>query len=222
MAPARRLGMFPLSTVLFPHAELPLHVFEPRYRSLTEDCLAGDRRFGVVLISRGSEVGGGDERYRIGTVARIEAVSRLDDGRLAVLARGTRRIAVARWLADAPYPVAEVEEFPASPDTGVEAYPGAGPDGTVFATAAAAVRRVRALLSELGSPAPVVGDLDDGPGDTGLWRLCALAPLATLDRQRLLETDGPDAVLALLTELCVGLADDLVRLLGRAPTDDGV
>ena len=44
--------MFPLGSVLFPHAVLPLHVFEPRYRQLTEECLAGDGRFGVVLIER--------------------------------------------------------------------------------------------------------------------------------------------------------------------------
>ena len=62
--------MFPLGNVLFPHAQLPLHVFEPRYRALAETCLAGDGEFGVVLIERGSEVGGGDTRFSIGTVAR--------------------------------------------------------------------------------------------------------------------------------------------------------
>ena len=56
------LPMFPLGCVLFPHAHLPLHVFEPRYRTLTRDCLRTDREFGVVLIERGSEVGGGDSR----------------------------------------------------------------------------------------------------------------------------------------------------------------
>ena len=57
-----RLGMFPLSAVLYPHAQIPLHVFEPRYRALMHDCLEADRRFGVVLIEHGSEVGGGDQR----------------------------------------------------------------------------------------------------------------------------------------------------------------
>ncbi|HEX4162859.1 MAG TPA: LON peptidase substrate-binding domain-containing protein, partial [Acidimicrobiales bacterium] len=57
-----RLPMFPLSAVLFPQATMPLHVFEPRYRQLMHDCLEGDPRFGVVLIERGSEVGGGDQR----------------------------------------------------------------------------------------------------------------------------------------------------------------
>src|SRR5687767_6923459 len=56
-----RLPMFPLGTVLFPHMVLPLHVFEPRYRVLTRRCLDGEPMFGVVLIVRGSEVGGDDE-----------------------------------------------------------------------------------------------------------------------------------------------------------------
>ena len=72
-AMSRTLGMFPLSTVLFPQAGLPLHVFEERYRTLMAECLDGDGEFGVVLIARGSEVGGGDQRVDIGTVARIPA-----------------------------------------------------------------------------------------------------------------------------------------------------
>ena len=63
--------MFPLGTVLVPHQLLPFQVFEPRYRVLVEHCLTTDRRFGVVLIERGSEVGGGDVRFDVGTVAEI-------------------------------------------------------------------------------------------------------------------------------------------------------
>ena len=73
--------MFPLGTVLFPHGVLPLHVFEPRYRTMTERCLADDATFGVVLIERGSEVGGHDERFDVGTAARILQAGRLEDGR---------------------------------------------------------------------------------------------------------------------------------------------
>jgi len=59
--------MFPLGMVHFPGIVLPLRVFEPRYRQLTADCLAGDGEFGVVLIERGWEVGGGDTRFNVGT-----------------------------------------------------------------------------------------------------------------------------------------------------------
>src|SRR5207245_2365688 len=79
--PGRRLPMFPLGTVLLPHAHLPLHIFEPRYRALVKDVLAGDGEFGVVLIERGQEVGGGDVRFDIGTVARIVQSAELPRGR---------------------------------------------------------------------------------------------------------------------------------------------
>ena len=55
--PAKVLPMFPLGSVLFPHALLPLHLFEPRYLALADTVLQGDGRFGVVLIERGREVG---------------------------------------------------------------------------------------------------------------------------------------------------------------------
>ena len=79
---AFELPMFPLGTVLFPHGVLPIHVFEPRYRAMVDDCLAGDARFGVVLIERGSEVGGGDTRFHVGTVAQIVQAGKMPDGLL--------------------------------------------------------------------------------------------------------------------------------------------
>jgi Lon protease-like protein len=203
--------MFPLSSVLFPGAELPLHIFESRYRDLTADCMAGDGEFGVVLIARGSEVGGGDERFDVGTVAHIEQAARFDDGRWALLAVGRRRIAVAEWLPDAPYPVAAVDDLPDGPEPVPEAQ---------FVAATAAVRRVRTLLSELGRPAPVLEDLgaDSGqPDQDGVWRLCAMAPFTALDAQRLLATVGTGPRLELLIELCTALAGDLTLLLGRDP-----
>ncbi|WP_415830929.1 LON peptidase substrate-binding domain-containing protein [Janibacter anophelis] len=58
------LPMFPLGTVLLPGNPLPLQVFEPRYLAMLRDIAGGDGRFGVVLIERGFEVGGGDQRLR--------------------------------------------------------------------------------------------------------------------------------------------------------------
>jgi uncharacterized protein len=66
----RVMPMFPLGTVLFPYALLPLQVFEPRYRVMMHHVLEGDREFGVVLIERGSEVGGGGARVGVGPGAR--------------------------------------------------------------------------------------------------------------------------------------------------------
>jgi len=95
--------MFPLGTVLVPGMVLPLHVFEPRYRQMVDDCMAADRTFGVVLIERGSEVGGGDVRTDIGTRAGIVRAEQQPDGRWGLIAVGLRRIRVDRWLPDAPY-----------------------------------------------------------------------------------------------------------------------
>jgi hypothetical protein len=106
------MPMFPLGAVLVPSAGLPLHVFEPRYRALVRDCLAGDHEFGVVLIERGSEVGGEDVRTLVGTVARIVQSRELPDGRWAIAAVGVRRVRVMAWLPDAPYPLAEVADWP--------------------------------------------------------------------------------------------------------------
>src|SRR3954467_3772112 len=105
----KAMPMFPLGTVLFPHATLPLHLFEDRYRALAETCLQGDGRFGVVLIERGKEVGGGDSRFSVGTVARIVEAARTPDGRYLLATVGGERLRVRRWLDDAPYPRAEID-----------------------------------------------------------------------------------------------------------------
>src|SRR6266446_5995251 len=111
----RALPMFPLGNVLFPHAQLPLHVFEPRYRALAETCLAGDGEFGVVLIERGSEVGGGDSRFDIGTRARIVEARELPDGRWVLAIVGIGRVRVTSWLPDDPYPLAHVVDLADEP-----------------------------------------------------------------------------------------------------------
>src|SRR5438105_15818760 len=122
--PGRRLPMFPLGTVLLPSAHLPLHIFEPGYRALVKDVLAGDGEFGVVLIERGREVGGGDARFGVGTVARILQTAELPDGRWLVDAVGTERFRVTEWLPEDPYPLALVEALedePPEAGPGVEA-----------------------------------------------------------------------------------------------------
>jgi len=174
------LPMFPLGCVLFPHAHLPLHVFEPRYRTLTRDCLRTDREFGVVLIERGSEVGGGDSRFGMGTVARIVEELELPDGRWVLQTRGTTRVRVRTWLPDDPYPVALVERLPEeqlSTD-----------DADAIGAAEQAARRALGLAAELAVqevvPATVV--LDERP-EVAAWQLCAVAPIGPADQQSLLE-----------------------------------
>jgi Lon protease-like protein len=181
--------MFPLGTVLFPHAVLPLHVFEPRYRALTEVCLADDATFGVVLIERGSEVGGNDERFDVGTSARIVQAGRLDDGRWVLVTVGEQRLQVEHWLPDDPYPMAEVEALPEH----------AGDDAaTRLPELTRLLARLLALRAELGEPVPGVEvALPDDPIHAS-FEACALAALGPLDAQRLLELDDAGARLAAL------------------------
>jgi len=103
------MPMFPLGSVLFPGAVLPLQVFEPRYRSLVVDVSDSDGRFGVVLIDRGHAVGGGDTRCDIGTVAEIVRIGEAEDERILIVTVGRERIRVSKWLDDDPYPQADVE-----------------------------------------------------------------------------------------------------------------
>jgi Lon protease-like protein len=206
--PGTRLPMFPLSAVLFPHASMPLHVFEPRYRDLMRDCLAGDARFGIVLIARGSEVGGGDERSTLGTRGIITQAAELPDGRWVLEIEGEAVIAVEEWLPDDPYPVALVRDASAEPSQG-DAIPLVGPAGQ-------RVRRARALLAEQGGAPPLPPELAlDGGGDADLasWQLCAVAPLSAYDAQRLLAADGAPERLRLLAELMDELELDLHRML---------
>jgi Lon protease-like protein len=209
--------MFPLSTVLYPHAWLSLHVFEERYRRLMADCLEGDGTFGVVLITRGSEVGGGDHRAGVGTIAQITEVARLDDGRMLIQARGTTRIVVDEWLGESPYPHASVRDF--APDEEEAQAEHGRPDGEAvarsLATAEHAVRRLCSLLSELGAVPALPHDLafDDGPGDQAGWRLCTVAPLNLLDRQHLLACADLVDRMELLCELSTALGDDAAGLL---------
>ena len=82
--------MFPLGTVLMPSVVLPLHVFEERYREMIRWCLDNEPEFGVALIERGSEVGGGDVRTQVGCVARIVEAAEMPDGRYARSCPGRR------------------------------------------------------------------------------------------------------------------------------------
>src|SRR4029078_2358170 len=103
------MPMFPLGTVLFPHALLPLRVFEPRYRAMTARVLRADGELGVVLIERGSGVGGGDTRFDVGTVARVVRAQELPDGGYALATVGLRRIRVDRWVPRHPHPLPGVD-----------------------------------------------------------------------------------------------------------------
>ncbi|HZD64889.1 MAG TPA: LON peptidase substrate-binding domain-containing protein [Acidimicrobiales bacterium] len=205
-AAAGPLPMFPLGTVVFPGSRIPLHVFEDRFRALVRDCLEGSGAFGVVLIERGSEVGGGDARFDVGTVTRIAEDRRLPDGRFLLVGVGTHRLRVERWLAEDPYPRALVAPV-ADPAPSTE-------DRAAQDRAERQVRRALTLAAELGEGPPRGAAIPPDAGWDG-WQLCAMAPVGELDRQRLLEQPGLGPRMALLEALATDAADLLAdRLAG--------
>lgn len=187
------MAVFPLGNVLLPGQLLTLHVFEPRYRVLMFDLRDQvPRELLVVLIERGHEVGGGDVRSQVGCVARVLQSEELPDGRHMLVAVGTRRAVVRRWLEEDPYPRAEIEPFAVIEDP-------AAPE--LVTRVVARARALGALACELGSPPwPAELRLSDEP-EALLWQLSLLCPLATLDRQRLLATPGLAARWSLLGDV---------------------
>jgi len=185
--------MFPLGSVLFPHMPLRLRVFEERYLVMLAELLKTDSaRFGVVLIERGWEVGGGEQRFGVGTVAEITQLG-AQEGFVGLVARGGRRFVVERWLADAPHPWAEVRELP---DLVWSA------DLTELRTdTERRVRRALALASEFAEntwPADV--ELSDDPV-AAAWQLAAIAPLTALDQIELLRADSMERLLTRVRDL---------------------
>ncbi len=175
--------MFPIGTTMLPGSLLQLHVFEPRYRALMIDVLAApDPEFGVVLIARGKEVGGGDQRNDVGCVATVLRAAQTPDGRYAVVAGMGRRIRAVNWLADDPYPCADVEDWPDDPGDAV--------DAETLTELGRRTRRAAALAVEVGDP-----NRDQGvePSDDPVlltYQLAWLAPLGDADRYDLLCAGG--------------------------------
>lgn len=184
------IPMFPLGSVLFPFTPLPLRVFEPRYltmvgRLLDED----DPEFGVVLIERGHEVGGGDRRSSIGTMARLVSVSAGAEV-LTAVAVGTDRFTVEQWLDDDPYPRADVTPLPRLEWDDVLT--------PLEKEAEAIVRRTLARVPETRWDADT--ELADDPL-AAAWQLAAIAPLGEYDRYTLLQSTTAGALLRQIIDL---------------------
>lgn len=110
--------LFPLGVVLFPEMNLPLRIFEPRYRQMITDCIESGSPFGVVLIREGEEVKSdlatksGIVPYRVGTLAKITQVVKLDDGDLLITAVGADRFYLKEYREDKAYLTGDVEIYP--------------------------------------------------------------------------------------------------------------
>ena len=103
------IPLFPLRTVLFPGGELPLTIFEDRYKQMVGELLERGGDFGVLLIRSGEEVGGGAVPFDAGTTASIEECGDVRANRFRLNARGDRRFRLVKMLAPRPYPYGEIE-----------------------------------------------------------------------------------------------------------------
>ncbi len=108
----RRIPLFPLNTVLFPGATIPLQIFESRYLTMIEDCLKDDSIFGIVLIKSGKEVGDKPNPYSVGTTAKITSVKNISVNRLYITAVGEEKFEILETFNDEPYMSADVEILP--------------------------------------------------------------------------------------------------------------
>jgi Lon protease-like protein len=93
---SRRLSIFPLTgAVLFPGMQLPLHIFEPRYRALVGDALIRDRQIAMIQPQRPED---GAPLYSVGCIGKIGEVQAMDDGRYNLILEGTARFRLVREL----------------------------------------------------------------------------------------------------------------------------
>jgi uncharacterized protein len=200
--------MFPLEGALLPNQDLPLRIFEPRYGALAQHCIATGEPFGVVLISQGREVGGGESRYDVGTLTRIVEYAEQGAGRYTLRCRTGERIKVLDWLPDDPYPRATVRVWPDEPGDDVTEAQLLDVEDRVMALfeRIAAVRGV-----ELPGRDVVLGMADtDSDTESAGERLYALAshiPIGSADRYAVLAAPSAAARLIALREAVESLAE---------------
>lgn len=209
MLESYELPLFPLHTVLFPGQVLPLQVFEPRYQQMLDDCLQGERAFGVALIQSGAEVGPAATPHVVGTSAIIQNVARLPDGRRQIITRGSERFQLQEyWATEKPYLMCRVHNWPWSVSR--------QPDDELAQSVGRRLEQYVSLWSQVNDVEINLEQLPQEP--TRLAMLSAIALQVSLgQKQALLETPSVDRLLQKLE----GLLDDENRalqiLLAAAP-----
>ena len=194
--------MFPLGSVLMPAMPLPLRIFEPRYLKLLGDLVASeDPEFGIVLIERGQEVGGGEKRMDIGTIAKVTNIGTTEEF-YGLESYGGQRFRVNAWLPDDPYPIADVDFLPDLIwDDSLM------PSRVHLETK---VRQLLAFASEFGDL--VYGadiELSDDPIDA-LWQLAGVLPIGQLDQIDLLSSQSAEELIKRTYEI-VQTADETLK-----------
>lgn len=187
------LPMFPLGSVLLPAMPLPLRIFEERYLKLLGDLVASEKpEFGVVLIERGKEVGGGDKRMSIGTIASVTEIGTTEEF-LGLESFGSQRFRINSWLPDDPYPLADIDLIPDLiwDDSLL-------PSKVHLETK---VRQLLAFVSEFGD-LQFGADIEfsDDPMEA-CWQLAGVLPVGPLDQMDLLESQSADQLISRTYEI---------------------
>ncbi|HEY0413333.1 MAG TPA: LON peptidase substrate-binding domain-containing protein [Allosphingosinicella sp.] len=177
MAALLRIPVFPLAgAILFPGAQLPLHIFEPRYRAMIADALAGDRLIGMVQPRDGREP---PALFEVGCLGKIVGADALEDGRYNIVLEGLGRFRIAREAqVDTPYRQVDADR------TGFDDQEEPEPLG--LAHRAELEREARRYADALGYSVDwqAVNDLDDEMLVNGIAQI---APLDVGSKQALLE-----------------------------------
>jgi Lon protease-like protein len=189
---ARSLPLFPLGIVALPSESVPLHIFEDRYRRMVERCLDAEpgtpgRDFGIMWLSE-------EELKPVGCACELEQVlERMDDGRLNILARGTRPFLLLERQDELPYPAGRVEFLVESEEE---------PDEEAAQAARELYRELVSQATDRELAEPELRMMD-------AYRMAATVEFSVEDKQELLELRSENARLRLLAQL---LQDAIERL----------
>ena len=206
-----RLPLFPLAVVLFPGTPMPLHIFEPRYRRMLEDCLAGARRVG---ITPPGPAGGAPDTGTVGCIAEVRVNQQLPDGRSNIVVVGGDRFVVNELVDEpAPYHVATVRTF--------EELPGTLPSADDAAKLREAFTRYAALVRELSDALPQDPDLPEDPVALSFHAAAGLDIDVAIKQRLLVERSTTRRVGALLLALpqLTAAAEQALEVHRRAHTN---
>ncbi len=208
------IPMFPLGSVLLPAMPLPLRIFEQRYLKLLGDLMASDKpEFGVVLIERGKEVGGGEKRMSIGTIASVTEIGTTQEF-LGLESYGSQRFRVNAWLPDDPYPLADIDLLPDL----------IWDDSLLPAKAhlETKVRQLLAFVSEFGN-LQFGADIEfsEDPMEA-CWQMAGVLPVGPLDQIDLLSSQSADELISRTYEIVKTANETLTAMINQQPNDGDI
>jgi Lon protease-like protein len=206
--------MFPLGSVLLPAMPLPLRIFEERYLKLLGDLVASEKpEFGVVLIERGKEVGGGEKRMSIGTIASVTEIGTTQEF-LGLESYGSQRFRVNAWLPDDPYPLADIDLLPDL----------IWDDSLLPAKVhlETKVRQLLAFVSEFGN-LQFGADIEfsEDPMEA-CWQLAGVLPVGPLDQIDLLSSQSADELISRTYEMVKTANETLTAMINQQSTDGDI